>query len=213
LAVVLDILQLASNDWEKTLRRFTFLATLCVLLVSLGTAHAQQFDAAFGFGSLTAPGPSLSTGAPSIRGGFYPSFSADYLFHHHFGVQGEVSWRASQNLYLGYQPYRPIFYDFNAIWVPRLGKKASAELMGGIGGEDLRFYTGQVSCSFVSCTDYVSSNHFMGHVGGGIRYYVWNHVFVRPEAHAYFVNNNQEFSSGQSYRFAVSIGYSFTPGF
>ena len=34
----------------------------------------------------------------------------------------------------------------------------------------------------------------MGHFGGGIRYYIYGHFFVRPEAHLYMIHNNQEFS-------------------
>ena len=140
-------------------------------------------------------------------------FSADFLLRHHFGVGAEVAWRAHQGLYGGYQPYRPLFYDFNAIYVPQLTKKVSAELMGGVGGEDLRFYQGVYNCNFVSCTNYVSSQHFMEHLGAGLRFYVWGHVFVRPEAHVYFVNNNREFSSNRAGRYGVSIGYTFGSGF
>jgi hypothetical protein len=148
------------------LRRLSVFATLCVLFVSLRTAHAQQFDAALGFGSLTAPSAG-STGAPSLGGGLYPSFSADFLIRHNAGVQGEVAWRASQNSYFGL-PYRPIFFDINGIWAPRLGKKAQAELMAGIGAEDVRIY-GTVNCGFTGCTNYTSTTHFDGHFGGGIR--------------------------------------------
>ena len=150
----------------------------------------------------------------SQRGGLFPSISADVLFlhHHQIGVQGEVAWRASQNLYADTLPFRPILYDFNAIFAPRLGKRTQAEVMAGFGGEDLRFY-GQINCTFVGCTDYVSSNHLTGHIGAGIRLYVWHNVFVRPEAHFYGIHNNNEFPSSNANRFAVSIGYSLKPGF
>ena len=190
-------------------------ALLCTLFFATVPAHAQQFDAAFGFNALTAPSSTFtsSTFTPSVSGGMYPSFSADLLFRHHFGVNGEVAWRAHQGLYGGYEPYRPIFYDFNAIYVPKITKRVSGELLAGIGGEDLRFYQGFYNCNFVSCTNYVSSNHFMEHVGAGLRFYVWGHVFVRPEAHMYFINNNREFSSSHSERYGISIGYTFGPGF
>lgn len=202
---------MVSDNWENNkLRRLTLLAILCVLFVTLRTAHAQEFDAALGFGSLTAPSAS-STGAPSLGGGLYPTFSADYLIKHQLGVQGEVSWRASQNSYFGL-PYRPIFFDFNGIWAPKLGKKAQAEAMAGIGAEDVRIY-GTINCNFTGCTNYTSTTHFVGHVGGGIRYYVWHNVFVRPEAHYYLIHNNNEFNTNHAARFAISIGYSFRSGF
>ena len=104
------------------------------------------------------------------------------------------------------------FYDFNGIYAPKLGKHAAAEMMAGIGWESLRFYTGTTSCGAISCTDFVSSNHFMGHIGGGLRYYFHGHFFVRPEAHLYMIHNNFEFSSPYATRFGVSLGYTFAPG-
>jgi hypothetical protein len=181
-----------------------------------GTLHAQQFDVAFGVGTLTAPSASSANGnhAPvSLTGGAYPVFSADLLLKKQFGVSGELAWRGSQNLYGGFQPYRPLFYDFNGIYAPKLGKHAAAEMMAGIGWESLRFYQGFTTCGAISCTDFVSSNHFMGHVGGGLRYYFYGHFFVRPEAHLYMIHNNEEFSSGRAARFGVSLGYTFAPGF
>ena len=202
---------------ENPVRKLILVAILCVFVLMQRPAHAQQFDAAIGFSALTAPqGTTDNTGTffPSIKGGLYPSFNADALIKHNIGVEGEFVWRARQNLYGGFAPYRPLFFDFNGIWSPSIGKKLAPEVIAGIGAEDLRFY-GQINCSQFtgSCTNYVSSKHFMEDVGVGLRYYVWRSVFVRPEARLYFVNNNVEFSSGRMARFGVSIGYSFRSGF
>ena len=64
-----------------------------------------------------------------------------------------------------------------------------------------------MSCiDFNSC--YVSNNHFLVHVGGGLRYYVWGNVFVRPEAHFYHILNNSDvFSNNNVIRVGASIGY------
>jgi hypothetical protein len=180
----------------------------CLLVAS---AAAQQVDVAFGVSTLSAPSGTTSGALyfPSQGGGAYPGFSADFLLHRHFGIEGEMFWKASQGLYGGVQPYRPIFYAFNAIWAPPITKNISAEVLGGIGGEDIRFY-GILNCNqFVGCTTYSSSNHFMGDVGGGIRAYFWHSAFIRPEVRVYFVNNNVEFSSSHSVRYGVSLGYSF----
>jgi hypothetical protein len=199
------------------LKKLTLLLALCVLFVAARTAHAQQLDAALGFGTMTATsGPDDLAGGNTVsqRGGLFPSFSADVLFlhHHQIGIQGEVAWRASQNLYADTLPFRPILYDFNGIWAPRVGKRIQPELMAGFGGETLRFY-GQINCTFVGCTDYSSSEHLTGHLGAGIRLYVWHNVFLRPEAHVYEIHNNNEFPSSNANRFAISIGYSLKPGF
>lgn len=199
------------------MKKLTLLLALCVLFVASRTAHAQQLDAALGFGTMTATsGPDDLAGGNIVsqRGGLFPSFSADVLFlhHHQIGIQGEVAWRASQNLYADTLPFRPILYDFNGIWAPRIGKRIQPELMAGFGGETLRFY-GQINCTFVGCTDYSSSEHLTGHLGAGIRLYVWHNVFLRPEAHVYEIHNNNEFPSSNANRFAISIGYSLKPGF
>ena len=151
----------------KKLTVATFVFAFCLLVSS---AYGQQFDAAFGVGTTSSASGITTNGLffPSDTGGAYLGFSADLLLHHRFGVEGELSWRASEGLYGGFQPYRPIFYSFNAIWAPKLNKHFTAELLAGIGGEDVRFY-GFTNCNnFFGCTSYASSNHFMGNFGGGI---------------------------------------------
>ena len=192
------------------------------LLFALG-AQAQEFHGAFGFGTVKAPGVSTDNNGfifPSVSGGLYPSFSGFFILKHHLGFGGEVAWRAHQALYtesnataFAEAPYRPILYDFDAVYGSKFGKKFGGDVMAGIGGEDLRFYT-QFSCNgFTGCTNYVSSNHFAGHIGADIRYYFWGNAFIRPEAHYYVVHNNVEFNGANVSRFAISIGYSFMPGF
>jgi hypothetical protein len=200
---------------ENSLRKLSFLLTaLCLLLWGSGAAHAQQFDLAFGVGTVTGQSASDALTSTdhtpqSLSGGGYPAFSGDFLFiKKYFGVGGEVSWRGHQNVDIFFNPYRPIFYDFNAIYGPPLGKRVQAELQGGIGAESLRFYQPFFQCSFTGCTNFQSSNHFLTHVGGGLRFYVTNSIFIRPEAHLYFVRNNFEFSGPRVQRFGVSIGYS-----
>jgi hypothetical protein len=202
------------------------LFTLCVLALSalfaIG-AQAQEFHGAFGFGTVTAPGVTTDangTAFPSVSGGLYPSFSGIFILKHHIGFGGEVAWRAHQALYtetgsnfVFQAPYRPIFYDFNAVYGSKFGKKIGGDVMAGIGGEDLRFYQPYYTCGFTSCTNYVSSNHFAFHVGADIRYYFWGNAFIRPEAHYYVVHNNVEFNGANVSRFTISIGYSFMPGF
>jgi hypothetical protein len=186
---------------------------LCVFLAIACGVQAQQVDAAFGAGTLTAPSSnnasSFANFSQSLSGGAYLNFSGDALILKNFGIQGEVAWRASQNLYAGFQPYRPIFWDFNGIFAPRFNKHLGAELMGGIGAESLRFYQNFFSCGFTGCTNYTTSTHFLGHFGGGIRLYPIGNFFVRPEAHIYLINNNHEFSSNYATRYDVAIGYTF----
>jgi hypothetical protein len=123
-----------------------------------------------------------------------------------------VSWRASQASYQDLQPFRPLFYDFNGIWSPPISRKVAPELMAGIGAESLRFYQPFFSCGiFSGCTNYTSTTHFMGHIGGGVKIYAFGNVFIRPEAHLYLIHNNVEFAGPRANSFGVSIGYTFRP--
>lgn len=189
---------------------FVVLVVLTATLLLTGPLYAQQINFAFGLNAVGSSTSSLTTfGRQGIGGGAYPSFSGDFLFWKNAGVQGEVAWRGSQNVYQGFQPYRTIFYDFNGIWAPPLGKRVSVELLGGIGAESNRFYTQFFNCTFTGCTNYVSSNHFLWHVGAGIKFYITDRMFIRPEAHGYFINNNVEFADSIAYRYGASIGYTF----
>jgi hypothetical protein len=180
--------------------------------MAFGQSFTPKGDVAFGFGTLISTPSASATGnyAPqSVGGGLYPVFSVDFLLRRHFGVSGEMSWRGGRNLYEGYEPFRPILYDINGIYSRRFGKSIGVEAMAGIGAESVRFYTGSFNCNFITCTDYSSSNHFLGHVGAGVKLYVHGNFFIRPEAHLYLIQGNNLFSSGRAERVGASIGYSF----
>lgn len=192
--------------------RKTFFVVCFAVIGLVTTASAQRVDIAFGVGSVVSPELEAGDTEHSIQkvgGGAYPAFSVNYLMWKNLGVNGQVAWRASRNNYFGQLPYRPIFYDFNAVYAPPLGRYFAANLMAGIGAQSTRFYQGYYECGFTGCTNYTSSNHFLTHLGAGLNVYVRGNFFVRPEAHVYFVNNNEEFSSGRVNRYGVSIGYSF----
>jgi hypothetical protein len=199
------------------MKRLVIFAVLFLLFALTGPigAFAQSVDLAFGVGTLTAPGTTTRNGLlyPSETGGTYISFGGDVLVHKRFGVGAEIAWRASQNNYGNLAPYRPLFFDINGVWAPRLTKRLTGELQAGIGVEDLRFYTGYGNgggCDIYGyCNNFVGSHHFMGDFGGGIRAYVWHNLFVRPEVRLYLVHNNAEFSSGTAVRYGASLGYSF----
>lgn len=166
-----------------------------------------------GFGTILSSG-STSCGASSCvipeKGGLYPSISADVIFHKRIGFNFEVAWKGGRGNYAGLGiPFRPILFDFNGVYQPRLSKKVGADLMGGIGWQSTRFYGYQPTSNcvyFGAC--YTSSNHFLVDVGGGIRYYVHGNFFVRPEAHFYhIVNNRADFTSNNVVRVGASIGY------
>lgn len=201
------------------MRKLALFATVFSILLLANLASAQQADAMLGFGTVTSPGASSCSSPSSLnficpeKGGLYPNLGVDVIFHRRVGFAFDVAWRGRQGNYGGEGlPYRPIIFDFNGVYQPRLSKKAGIDLMGGIGWQSTRFYSQNYTCSYFSCTNYVSTNHFLVDVGGGIRYYVWGHVFVRPEVHYYKIfNNTTDFTSGNVVRLGGSIGYTIGP--
>ena len=194
-------------------RTIILLIPLGLLLIVASLANAQQIDFAFGVGTTHAPSYSNQlTGfypKESLTGGAYPAISGDFILFKNFGIGGEIAWKASERNYAGYQPYRPIFWDFNGMWVPRVSKHAAVELSAGIGAESVRFYNNFYTCNYVTCTNYSTSTHFLGHFGAGLKLYAHGGFFIRPELHYYLINNNVEFTSSQLLRYGGSIGYTF----
>jgi hypothetical protein len=82
--------------------------------------------------------------------------------------------------------------------------------MAGIGAASTHLYEPGPS----QPGNYESTDHFMEHLGGGIRYYFWHHAFVRPEIHYYHIQNNNTaldygFSTNNVFRVGASVGYTF----
>src|SRR5215469_7656630 len=194
---------------ETKLKKLSlYVASFCLFFLLGSAAQAQQFDLDFGVSGLTAP-PSNAL-VQTVGGGAYPSFGMDFLFYKNFGVGFNAAFRASQNLYQGFQPFRPFFYDVDAVYGPQLGKRAQAVLSAGIGAESVRFYTPFLNGNqFTGFTNFVSSNHFLGQFGGELHFYATRKIFIGPMAHVYLVRNNVEFSGARASRFGVCIGYSF----
>lgn len=201
------------------MRKLAFLATVFAFFAFVAFApfaSAQQGDAYFGFGTVTQAGScDSSTLLCPEKGGLYPNIGADMIFHKRIGMAFDIAWRGGQGAYggTGGQPYRPLLWDFNGVYQPRIGKKLGLDLVGGIGWQSTRYYgyeptTGCVY--FGSC--YLSSNHFLVDVGAGLRYYFWGHFFIRPEARYYWINNNTaDFTSSNVVRLGASIGYTIGP--
>lgn len=184
------------------------------LAVLSSSAQAQKVDLAFGISTIDAPGASSGYNSGdhipiSLNGGAYPGFSGDVQVLHNIGVGAEIFWKGSQvsNSLVGVN-YRPLFFNFNVVYSPRLSKYATAELVGGIGTFDTRYYTASYVC-VEYCSNYTSTNRFDGDFGGGIKFYPKGGWFIRPEARFYLINNNAYFSSNFATRYGVSVGYTF----
>jgi hypothetical protein len=195
---------------------------LFILLTgSVQFAKAQDASVYFGLGTATdsSNGQAINTfgngtlfNTPKM-GGLFETFGGDVMFRPHLGVGFETTFRTQSN-YAGLN-YRPLLYDFNAIYEPvSNSQRIVPEFQGGLGGANLRFYLNQNFCdSFGGCSNsnyYIeSSNHFQLHFSGGIRLYVKGGLFVRPQVDVHWVNNFFQFGSDWVPQYGAAIGYTF----
>ena len=205
---------------KRTVRVVVLLSFACAALASFSNfAQAQKIDLAFGLSTINAPGASAcgsNCGNPyvpqSLTGGAYPGFSGDVLFWHNLGFGAEVFWRGttSQNYYQAFEGpgvnFRPVFYNFNAVYSAKLAPHIAAELVGGIGASDTHF---SQSSLFGNSGVLATSNHFDADFGGGLKLYAHGGFFIRPEARFYIIHNETNYSSNHATRVGVSIGYTF----
>lgn len=196
------------------LRKFALVLSVCTLFPLFSNfASAQQTDVAVGAGILLSTknnSASESFLPPPEKGGLYPSFSIVHIRSNQFGYSGEFTYAYKEHLYNGYQEYRPILYDFNAVFAPHVANRTDAEIMGGVGGQTVIFYNIYGSCGFSSgCSTHLNTTEFLFHASLGIRYRFFRHYFVRPEAHLYHIVNNSSFHSDNVFRVGASVGYTF----
>jgi hypothetical protein len=203
---------------KQTLRIAVLLTFACAALTAFSNfAQAQKIDIAFGVSTMMAPGPSTvdvnGNVYESLTGGAYPGFSGDVVFWHNLGAGAEVFWKASQGsgLYAVYDGlnYRPVFYNFNAVYSPKLASHAYLELVGGIGAVSTHFFQCQDCQQFGGSSEVASSSHFDLDFGGGIKLYLKHGFFVRPEARVYWINNDTNYVGSHATRVGASIGYTF----
>ncbi|MGH9477149.1 MAG: hypothetical protein ACRD1C_12580 [Terriglobales bacterium] len=182
--------------------RTALLSVLSVaIFVCLPAVHAQTLDVFAGLNALTAKQAIQSL--PKLGGGLFPSAGAD-LFLGPVGIGGEVSFRATTNS----SGLRPTYYDFNVLLAPvHITRSIIPELMLGLGSQDIHGITGLASCGSLSNCSTYAGNHLAAHVGVAAKVFITEHIFLRPEAHFYFIHNNTAFPNAQ--RWGVSLGYSF----
>lgn len=192
--------------------RSALLTFAASLFLAAPFALAQHGDVMVG-GSILESATPLSDVAtfqtPQEKIGLYPSLGFNYFTpKHRIGLNVETSWRYHQGNYYGYERYRPIFVDANAMYQFKVTRRVGVDLMGGIGVAVNRFDV-LGPCDIPGCTNYTSSNHFMEDLAMGVRYRFWRNFFVRPEFHYYHIQDNQGFNSDNVFRLGASVGYNF----
>ena len=208
---------------KQTVRIAILFAFTCAAVTACSNfAQAQKIDIGFGVSTMIAPGASFSEGVenfPSLSGGAYPGVSGDVLFYHNLGVGAEVYWKAGSTdcaeAICGPDSgitYRPVLYNFNAVYSPKLVSHVYLELVGGVGALDTHYSACTLSGASCGGSQLISSsNHFDVDLGGGIKLYPFQRgFFIRPEARFYWVNNGtNDYSSNHTSRVGASIGYTF----
>lgn len=196
--------------------------SVCALVLSAHFARAQQFDVAASGSTLYSSKNTTASESflpPAERGSVYPGANLDRVFDR-FGYSAEFSFRYHEGIYNDYQKYRPVLYDVNFLFEPRLkgvfpagqAKRLKVDFLGGMGGETVIYSSPFGSCVYAGsgCSTHLDSNHFLLHGAAEIRYRFWRQFFVRPEAHYYHIfNNTSDFHSDNVFRVGVSVGYTF----
>jgi hypothetical protein len=161
-------------------------------------------------GLLNTLGGGTLYGTPSL-GGFFSTIGGDVIFFHGLGVGGEVSFRNGRTAYAGLT-YRPSFYDVNAVYKRSFGSFA-VEGQGGAGRANFNFYYTPTFCAGFpqgcqSTTGQAAgANYLEWHFAGGVRYYAYKGLFVRPTIELRRVDRLTYFSSQWIPQYSVAIGY------
>ena len=197
---------------------------ICVsigLFIGAQLSMAQSVNAYFGVGTAIDSSSNqkidtFATGSPFTTpklGGAFPDIGASVMFTKHFGVGADVSWRASKAAYAGLLE-RPLFYNFDGVWQPVETRHFVPEIHAGIGGMKLGYSYSQTGCDpFGGCSTSTqsveSSSHFQAHFAAAARFYVTDHVFIRPAVDGHYVANLFQYGRGLLPEYSIGIGYSF----
>jgi hypothetical protein len=184
------------------------------------------------FGGLCVPGASTPTCASTKSlSGMMMGVGANLMLWKNFGVGMEAVLQPGKQTYAQIpaetftstggvtsiiQPAYPLqtrvtFYDINGIFQPVSTHRASLQLVGGVGGANVKSYLGTSTSSLLGSTNYgqylSSSNHFNLHAGVGVQIYLNEHVFIRPQVDIHYVPNFVQFGTNLVKQEIVWLGY------
>ena len=198
----------------------TFAVGFLLLFAGAAVVRAQSGSIYYGGGTAmdSSIGPLNTLGGGVIyntprMGGFFETIGGDVIFFHHLGVGGEVSFRNGRAPYAGLE-YSSKFYDVNAVYQPvTLATHFTPEVQAGFGRANLNFYyTPQFCLGFPqgcrsTTAQATGANYLELHFAGGVRYYAYKGLFVRPQVDVRWVDNFSYFGSPWVREYTVAIGY------
>jgi len=205
----------------KPIRSISLLAFALCLGSSL--ASAQNADVFFGVGTVIDSSngqlvDTFGTGNPFTSprlGGSFGKIGGDFMITKRFGFGAETDFKFSHAAYDGLLT-RPVFYDFNGIYTPGVGRfsRIVPELQAGIGGVRMGFSYSSSSCDpFGGCNTSTSqvetSSHFQLHAAAAVRFYVTKHAFFRPAVDYRYVPNFFQYGRNSVPEFGAALGWSF----
>lgn len=182
------------------------------------------------FGGQCALGSTQTCATTGSLNGFMMGLGANLMLWKHFGVGMEAVFQPGKQNYAFIpaetftsngvtqiiQPAYPLqtrvtFYDFNGIYQPVNTRRATLQLIGGVGGTNVKSYLGTSGTSLLGSTGYgsylSSSNHFNLHAGVGVQIYLTDHVYLRPQFDLHYVPNFIQFGTNLVKQEMVWIGY------
>jgi hypothetical protein len=218
----------------RQFRRYLPLLVLTLVSMRLGVAQST-IDINMGFGaaqdsagkgldalSTLACTTSTTVCAPTpTLNSFMLGFGANAILWKKFGIGGEANFQPTKQTFADLSTTQGVvllsrvtFYDFNGIFQPVNKEKVAVQILGGVGGANMKFYAGSpagspLGNSVYSNYAYSSSNHFQVHGGLGVQLYVSGSFFIRPQFDVHYVPNlTQQFGRSLVTRAAVWVGYS-----
>jgi hypothetical protein len=200
-------------------KQFRFIPLLALALCFGATlANAQNARVYFGVGygtdSSVGQSTDIVTGATELAPKLDTTFGklgGDFMITKQLGFGAETDFSFSKSNYLGLNT-RPIFYDFNGVYIPFSGKwgRVVPEVQAGVGGVRMNFsYPSCNSISGCQSSLIASSSHFQVHVGAAVNIYATKHVFIRPAFDYHYVPNFFQYGSNSVPEYGASVGWSF----
>jgi hypothetical protein len=201
--------------------------------INMGFGAAQDKASTGGIDTSTGNLATCSSATPSgycqstsSLSGFMLGFGGNLMLWKHLGLGFNATIQPSQASYATLATAaqnsgvavalkdRVSFYNVDGIYQPYSTKKASLQLIGGIGAANVKFYQAVSSSGSllgnINQSQYAqSANHFQVHAGVGMQVYVSGNFFIRPQFNIYYVPNFIQFGSNVVTEEMVWVGYSF----